>query len=37
VHGRLIVPAELTAEDVKMVELLIPMLRAYTGSTASSN
>lgn len=29
VQGKLIVPTQLTTEDVTMIELLIPMLRAY--------
>ncbi len=34
--GSLIVPSDLTEEDVAMVELLIPMLRAYAGAGAGS-
>jgi hypothetical protein len=30
-QGTLIVPSDLASEDVKVVELLIPMLRAYAG------
>jgi len=36
-QGRLIVPAGLTTDDVKMIELLIPMLRAYAAPAGNGD
>ena len=35
VAGAIWVPVDLSIEDVKVIELMIPILRAYAGSTAS--